>query len=162
MPRTTSASALLHLLLFTCPPWEKWRKQAVIPDFCPNESRLTIQSVLDANEVEPPRRRGRACLGPAATCKQRADFSGAELEHCPDERAHHVAQEAVGGGLEVEMIVAADPLRALDDAHEHVVAGHGRRERAEVVLPREQCSGTSQAFLVQPPRHPQGAPELER
>src|SRR6266516_599629 len=162
LPRTRSASALFHLLLFTCPPWEKWRKQAVIPDFCPDESRLTVQPVLDGEEVEPPRRRGRACLGPGAPCEERADVVGAELDHRPDERAHHVAQEAVGRDLEVEMLVAADPLGALDDAHEHVIAGRRRRERAKVVLPGEQRRGGSQAFLVKPPRHPPGAPELER
>jgi len=36
-------------------------------------------------------------------------------------------RKTVGRDLEVEMLVAANPLRALDDAHEHVVAGHGRR-----------------------------------
>ena len=53
------------------------------------------QSVLDALEVEPPRRRRRAGLGCAAAPSSSArELVRVALEHRPDERPHHVAQEA--------------------------------------------------------------------
>ena len=45
---------------------------------------------------------------------------------------------AVGGDLEVEVVVAADPLGALDGAREDVVPRLRRRERAEVVLAEQE------------------------
>src|SRR3954467_14102051 len=117
--------------------------------FGTTRSRLPVQSVRDAHEVEPPRRRGRAGLGTAAPGQERADLLGAELEHRPDERAHHVTEVAVGGDLEVEMVIAANPFRALDDAHEHVVLRLGRREGTEIVLADEQSGCGLQWGLVE-------------
>src|SRR5437588_2385243 len=143
------------------PPWEKWRKQAVIPVFCPNESRLTIQSVSDANEIERPWRRSRPGFRTGAPRQQRADLLGTHLEHRPDERSHHAAQEAVGRDLEIEVIVATNPLCTLDDSHEDLMPRLRRRERAEVVLTDEQPGGVVQAVLVEPSRQPPGASQLE-
>ena len=81
------------------------------------------------------RRRGRAGLAPLPAVEQRREL--AAREHRPDERAHHVAQERVGGDLEREhVVVDLDPARRLDRAHERPVQRVGRRERAKVVLRR--------------------------
>ena len=103
--------------------------------------------------VSTRRRRGRAPTAARSSRPRRAAppsrsgaiSSGPELEHRPDERAHHVAEEAVGGDLEVEVVAAADPLGALDGAHEDLVPGLRRRERAEVVLAEEQRGGSAAA-----------------
>src|SRR5438309_10463027 len=87
------------------PPWEKWRKQAVIPVFCPKESRLTIQSVSDANEIKRPRRRSRPGLRKGAPPQPRPELPRAGLEASPQERPPHAAAEAGcrGPGIACEL-----------------------------------------------------------
>src|SRR5205823_3162689 len=61
--------------------------------------RLNDQSIGDLDEVEAPRRRRRPRLGARAAREERPELVGPELEHRPHERAHHVAEVAVGGDL---------------------------------------------------------------
>ncbi len=61
-----------------------------------------------------------------------------ELEHRPDERSHHVPEEAVRGDGEVQALAVALPCRREHRPGEDLVLGLGRRERAEVVLSQEQ------------------------
>src|SRR5262249_30740137 len=96
---------------------------------------VVTQSVLDADEVQTVRRRRLAGLAAFVAIQEaREVLRIGPLDHRPDERAHHVAQERVGGDLEVEMVAALDPGRRPDDANEDLVLRLRRRERAEVVL----------------------------
>jgi hypothetical protein len=73
-----------------------------------------------------------------------------------------VAQEAVGGDLELEVIAASVPLGALDVSDEHLVLGVGRGERPEVVLAGDQLGSVGDAMLLERPRLPPAEPLLER
>src|SRR5439155_13173499 len=85
-------------------------------------------SVVDAFEVQPPRRCRRAGVAPRAPVEQRCEPLGRKLSHRSDERAHHVAQETVGADLELERIAPSMPLRAQDVTPEYFVLCLGRRE----------------------------------
>ena len=50
--------------------------------------------VGNGDEVQPPRRRRRPCLGARAPGEERRKLVGPELEHRPDERPHHVAEDS--------------------------------------------------------------------
>ena len=114
-------------------------------------SRDPARRILDALEDRAPTaapshrasERGR----PSSS---RANRSGSRLEHRPDERPHHVAQERVGRDREVELVAAALPRRRADLATEHLVLRLRRRERREVVLaerapPRRRASAPRRA-----------------
>ena len=112
--------------------------------------------------------RYRPCGGAVApaSLRGRPSSSGAELaalEHRPDERPHHVAQERVGGDLERDdVLVELDPPHLLHHAHEHLVPRLGRRERAEVVLAEQRLRARVCGRDVERPRPPQRALRLER
>src|SRR5436190_10511066 len=91
-------------------------------------------SVVDAFEVQPPWRRRRAGLAARRAGQQARDPLRRQLEHRPDERAHHVAEEAVRSDLELERIAASMPLRTQHVALEDLVLRLLRSERAEVVF----------------------------
>src|SRR5207245_4182301 len=118
-------------------------------------------SVRDSDEVEPPRRRGLAGLAALSPPEERLDLLRLELEHRADERPHHVPEIALSGDLEVQMFAAANPLGALDGAHEDPVLRLGRRERAKVVFARQQGGGACEALLVERARDPPAPPRLE-
>src|SRR5205823_9004328 len=84
------------------------------------------------------------------------------FEHRPDEAAHHVAEVAVGGDLEVEVVVAPSPLRSLDVPNEDLVLRLRGREGAEIVLTDDRGGGCGERGLVEGPRHPPAAARLER
>ena len=75
---------------------------------------------------------------PRPALQQRPKRLGVRLEHRPDERPHHVAQERVGGDREVELVAAALPGRLADVAHEDLVLRLGGCEGREVVLADER------------------------
>ena len=62
--------------------------------------------VLDRHEVQPPRRRGRPGLRARPALEELRDLLRLLLQHRPDEGPHHVAEEAVGGDLELERVAA--------------------------------------------------------
>ena len=82
-------------------------------------------------------------------------------EHRPDERPHHVAQERVGGDLELEQRSALAPAGGEDVTPEDRVLGVGRGEGAEVVLARQERGATGQPLQVERRRVPEGLPVLE-
>ena len=139
-------------------------------DDVPSRSKRTTGKRHPATASYGNRRRDRAPT--AARSRPRrarsrpsssgAISSGLELEHRPDEAADHVTQIAVGGDLEVEMVAAADPLGALDDADEHLVLRLRRREGAEVVLAGEQRRSRGERCVVERARDPPAPPRLER
>ena len=92
------------------------------PRLLPQPRALARLLVLDADEVEPPRRRRRAGLRARPALKQLSDLLRALLDHRPDERAHHVPEEAVGGDLELERRRRAGATRQR--------GSHARRRRA--------------------------------
>ena len=59
-------------------------------------------------------------------------------------------------------VAAAAPFGGLDDADEHLVLRLRRRERAEVVLAAHELGRLREPLLVERPRVPPRAPELER
>ena len=83
------------------------------------------------------------------------------VEHRPHQHAHHVAQEGVGGDVELEPVAVAAPLRGEHGAVEVDVLGLGRRERREVVGADEgrgacveggRIEGAGVVELVAPPQ----------
>ncbi len=95
---------------------------------------VNATSVVHSFEVQAPRRGSRAGFVARAACQKRRNAVRRQLDHRPDQCPHHVAQEAVGGDLELERIAAALPLGTKDGALEDLVLRLRRRERAEVVL----------------------------
>jgi hypothetical protein len=59
-----------------------------------------------------------------------------------------VAEEAVGGDLELEDVAAPVPRGRVDVPHEDAVLRLGRRERAEVVLSQDDVGGVRKLLLV--------------
>src|SRR5215207_2117740 len=115
--------------------------------------------VIDALEVEPPRRGRRSRVRAEALAGQEVcEPFGWELEHRPDQRPDHVPQEAVGGDLELEHVVSVDPAGLRNLALEDSVVGLARRERAEVVSAGEERGRLVQLGSVDrsriPPRPP--------
>ena len=92
--------------------------------------------VVHALEVEAPRRRGRCPRRRATRPSSSGASSPASLEHRPDERPHHVPQEAVGRDLKSSSSPCPSQTAREHGAGEDAVLRLGRRERAEVVLAR--------------------------
>src|SRR5712691_8768481 len=88
--------------------------------------------------------------------------SNRTLEHRPDERSDHVAQEAVGRDREFEPSAVDLPGRGADVAAEDVVLGLRRRERTEVVLARQECGSRHKRLALDRPGPPERATSLER
>src|SRR5437764_6450226 len=80
--------------------------RAVAGDSPPTRPEGTRRKLLvvDALEIEAPRRRCRAGFAARTAFQQRRNLLGRQFDHRPDERPHHVAQEAVGGDLELERL----------------------------------------------------------
>src|SRR5437763_7757551 len=89
---------------------------------------VVTRSVLDGDEVKAVRRRGLAGLVARAAVEEASEVLGVAVEHRAHQRSHHVAEERVGGDLEVEAVAAVVPRRGLDDAGEDVVLCLRRRE----------------------------------
>src|SRR5256885_5708852 len=73
-----------------------------------------------------------------------------------------MAEVAVRGDLEVEVVPAPDPLRPLDDADEDVVLRLRGREGPEVVLAGQSGRRSGQGILVERARVPPAPAHLER
>ena len=84
------------------------------------------------------------------------------LEHRPDERSHHVTEEAVRGDGEDQALAVALPCRREHCPGETLVLGLGRRERAEVVLTRDVRGGRGRGSLVDRARPPERSGLLQR
>src|SRR5205823_1531744 len=83
------------------------------------------------------------------------------VQHRSDKGPNHVAEERVGGDLEVEVIAALVPFGALDDADEDLVLRLRQREGAEVVLAGKEPGARREARDVQRLRAPPAVPRLE-
>src|SRR5438874_13626413 len=94
----------------------------------PVRGQTPDMSVTDTDEVQAPRRRRRPCLRAVAPVEQACQLLGRALEHRPDQRAGHMAEEAVGGQLELERVAAPVPDRTLDSAREAPMLRLSRRE----------------------------------
>ena len=138
------------------------RRPRLLPEPRELAGLLVTDLVLDGDQVEAPRRRGRASLRAWASGEQLRDLRRLPFDHRPDERAHHVAEEAVGGDLELERIASEVPGGILDLALEDRVLGLGRRERPEIVLSQDQIGRFGEPRLVNRPGKPPAAPLLER
>jgi hypothetical protein len=120
-------------------------------------------SVLNALEVETPRRRCAACVDARATTgEQLRNLLRPTLDHGPDEGPHHVSQEAVGLDLELERVTVPVPRGPLDHADERLVTCLGGREGAEVVLAEQKIRVLGERLLVERPRIPPAPVLLER
>ena len=86
---------------------------------------------------------------------------GLALEHRPDERAHHVAQEGVGGDLELEHGAAAPPPRADARAENSCWVSVGVNARKSC-SPGSSEAARTQALEVERSRMPERATRLER
>ena len=102
---------------------------------CPTE--VGHRPVVDPLEVQAPRRGRHARLGTRAPLEQLRDRLR-RLEQRPDQRAHHVTQERVGGHGEVQLVATPFPSGGADLTPEDLVLRLGRGERREVVLADEQ------------------------
>src|SRR2546423_1917929 len=100
--------------------------------------------------------------GARAALEERRDPLRWQLDHRPDERSHHVAQEAVGGDLEVEVLAAAVPRCGRDLADEDAMLRLRRRERREIVLAEQEVGGLGQPPPAQRARAPPTLPGLRQ
>src|SRR6476620_1697409 len=119
--------------------------------FRPSARAPESTSVGDALQVETPRRRRRPGLLARAPGQQALDVFRRLLDHRPDERPHHVTQDAIGRNLELERLVAPVPRRRLHHAHEDLVLRLRRREGTEVVLATQEVGRVGERVLVERP-----------
>src|SRR5688500_16700548 len=120
------------------------------------------RGVLHSLEVQPTGRRRHPGLCPRTALEELPDTLGADLEHRPDERAHHVPQERVGRNGEVKLVPAPFPRGRADLPAEDLVLGFRRRERREVVLAEKQRRAGVQGGLVERSRPPERATSAKR
>src|SRR5688572_19930823 len=93
-------------------------------------------SVLDALEVEPPRRRRLAGLAAWTASEQRREIPA--FEHRADEDPAHVAEEAHRLDREVQLVAVILPGGREHRPLEERVLRLGGREGGEVVRSRQQ------------------------
>src|SRR6266540_2693083 len=123
---------------------------------------VVLALVPHGDQVEAPRRRRRARLRSRPAFEEARELTGRTLEHRSDQSSDHVAQERIGGDLELEGVSATVPRCGLDRPTEDPVLRLGRGESAEVVLAEEELGRLPELVLVKWIRIPPGSARLER
>jgi hypothetical protein len=117
---------------------------------------------MDAFEVQAPGRRRGSGIRPQPPVEQPREAVRRNLQHGPDQRSDHVAQEAAGADLELDGVLAVDPAGLEDIASEDLVIAVGGGEGAEVVLADDQRGGGVEGRSIEGTGIPPRPARLER